>query len=72
MQVLFSLLFIFCQALEHEIDIYQNLIMELGETAKTLPLPGSIHFDEVDAPQEQVHSQLQELQELASARYGKQ
>ncbi|KAJ6667277.1 hypothetical protein lerEdw1_017255 [Lerista edwardsae] len=56
------------KALEHEIDIYQNLVVELGETAKTLPLPGSIHFDEVDAPQEQVHSQLQELQELASAR----
>ncbi|XP_053169097.1 spectrin beta chain, non-erythrocytic 5 [Hemicordylus capensis] len=56
------------KALEHEIDIYQGLVMELGETAKTLPLPGSVHFDEVDAPQEQVHSQLQELQDLSIER----
>ncbi|XP_062974523.1 spectrin beta chain, non-erythrocytic 5 [Elgaria multicarinata webbii] len=56
------------KALEHEIDIYQSLVRELGETAQTLPLSGSIRYDEVDAPQEQVHSQLQELQELAIAR----
>ncbi|CAI5763942.1 spectrin beta chain, non-erythrocytic 5 [Podarcis lilfordi] len=58
----------FHQALEHEINIYQNLVMELGETAKTLPLSGSIHYDEVDAPQEQVQSQIQELQNMAIAR----
>ncbi|XP_053239381.1 spectrin beta chain, non-erythrocytic 5 isoform X2 [Podarcis raffonei] len=56
------------KALEHEINIYQNLVMELGETAKTLPLSGSIHYDEVDAPQEQVQSQIQELQNMAIAR----
>ncbi|XP_061467332.1 spectrin beta chain, non-erythrocytic 5 [Rhineura floridana] len=56
------------KALEHEIDIYQHLVMELGETAKTLPLPHSIQYDEVDAPQEHVHLQLQELQDLAIAR----
>ncbi|XP_054825905.1 spectrin beta chain, non-erythrocytic 5 [Eublepharis macularius] len=56
------------KALEHEIDIYQSLAGELEEKAKTLPLPGFIHFDEVDAPQERVQSQLQELQELASSR----
>ncbi|XP_042315999.1 spectrin beta chain, non-erythrocytic 5 [Sceloporus undulatus] len=56
------------EALEHEINIYQNLVVELADTAKTLPLSGSIHYDEVDAPQEQVHSQLQELQDLAIGR----
>uniref|UniRef100_A0ACB8G4I3 Uncharacterized protein n=1 Tax=Sphaerodactylus townsendi TaxID=933632 RepID=A0ACB8G4I3_9SAUR len=56
------------KALEHEIDIYQSLAMELQERAKPLPLPGSIHFDEVDIPQEQVQSQLWELRELASSR----
>ncbi|CAM5151113.1 unnamed protein product [Natator depressus] len=56
------------KALEHEIEVYKNLMLELGKTAKTLPLPGSIQFDEVDAPQEQVHSKLRELLELATAR----
>ncbi|KAL7992424.1 hypothetical protein Chor_016680 [Crotalus horridus] len=56
------------QALEHEIDIYQNLVMELDETAKTLPLSDSIHYDEVDMPQRQVHIKLQEVQTLAKAR----
>uniref|UniRef100_A0A8C8T063 Calponin-homology (CH) domain-containing protein n=1 Tax=Pelusios castaneus TaxID=367368 RepID=A0A8C8T063_9SAUR len=56
------------KALEHEIEVYKNLVTELGETAKTLPLPGSVQFDEVDAPQEQVHSKFQDLQELAKAR----
>ena len=58
-----------CQALEHEIAIYQNLMKELSESAQTLPLVGSIQYVEVDAPKEQVHSRLQELQELAAARY---
>ncbi|KAL8169454.1 UNVERIFIED_CONTAM: hypothetical protein K2H54_049400 [Gekko kuhli] len=53
---------------EHEIDIYQSLAMELEKRAKTLPLPGSINFDEVDAPQEQVQSQFRKLQDLASSR----
>nr|XP_056707864.1 spectrin beta chain, non-erythrocytic 5 [Euleptes europaea] len=56
------------KALEHEIDVYQSLAMELEERAKPLPLPGSIHFDEVDIPQEQVQSQLWELRDLASSR----
>ncbi|XP_032649741.2 spectrin beta chain, non-erythrocytic 5 [Chelonoidis abingdonii] len=56
------------KALEHEIEVYENMMLELGKTAKTLPLPGSIQFDEVDAPQEQVHSKVQELLELATAR----
>uniref|UniRef100_A0A8C6V9D6 Calponin-homology (CH) domain-containing protein n=1 Tax=Naja naja TaxID=35670 RepID=A0A8C6V9D6_NAJNA len=56
------------KALEHEIDIYQNLVVELEETAKTLPLSDSIHYDEVDMPQRQVHTKLQELQTLAKAR----
>ncbi|XP_013913265.1 PREDICTED: spectrin alpha chain, non-erythrocytic 1-like [Thamnophis sirtalis] len=56
------------RALEHEIGIYQNLVMELEKTAKTLPLSGSIHYDEVDMPQRQVHTKLQELQTLAKAR----
>ncbi|XP_069714086.1 spectrin beta chain, non-erythrocytic 5 [Phaenicophaeus curvirostris] len=56
------------KALEHEIAIYQNLMKELSENAETLPLVGSIQYDEVDAPKEKVHSRLQELQELAAAR----
>ncbi|XP_009472039.1 PREDICTED: spectrin beta chain, non-erythrocytic 5 [Nipponia nippon] len=56
------------KALEHEIAIYQNLMKELSESAQTLPLAGSIQYVEVDAPKEQVHSRLQELQELAAAR----
>ncbi|XP_054684656.1 spectrin beta chain, non-erythrocytic 5 [Grus americana] len=56
------------KALEHEIAIYQNLMKELSVSAQTLPLAGSIQFVEVDGPKEQVHSRLQELQELAAAR----
>ncbi|KFP61901.1 Spectrin beta chain, non-erythrocytic 5, partial [Cariama cristata] len=56
------------KALEHEIAIYQNMMKELSESAQTLPLVGSIQYVEVDAPKEQVHSRLQELQELATAR----
>ncbi|NXJ96213.1 SPTN5 protein, partial [Corythaixoides concolor] len=56
------------KALEHEIAIYQDLMKELSENAQTLPLVGSIQYVEVDAPKEQVHSRLQELQELAAAR----
>ncbi|RLW10138.1 hypothetical protein DV515_00002285, partial [Chloebia gouldiae] len=56
------------KALEHEIAIYQDLLKELSESAQTLPLVGSIQYIEVDAPKEQVHSRLQELQEIAAAR----
>ncbi|KAM6131195.1 spectrin beta chain, non-erythrocytic 5 [Pterocles gutturalis] len=56
------------KALEHEIAIYHNLMKELSESAQTLPLVGSIQYVEVDAPKEQVHSRLRELQELAAAR----
>ncbi|NXE64048.1 SPTN5 protein, partial [Calcarius ornatus] len=56
------------KALEHEIAIYQDLLKELSESAQALPLVGSIQYTEVDAPKEQVHSRLQELQELAAAR----
>ncbi|XP_068017491.1 spectrin beta chain, non-erythrocytic 5 isoform X2 [Melanerpes formicivorus] len=54
--------------LEHEITIYQNLMKELSENAQTLPLVGFIHYDDIDAPKEQVHSRLEELQKLAAAR----
>ncbi|XP_054256450.1 spectrin beta chain, non-erythrocytic 5 [Indicator indicator] len=54
--------------LEHEITIYQNLMKDLSESAQTLPLTGFIHYDDIDAPKEQVHSRLEELQELAAAR----
>ncbi|XP_009944908.1 PREDICTED: spectrin beta chain, non-erythrocytic 5, partial [Leptosomus discolor] len=56
------------KALEHEIAIYENFLKELSESAQTLPLVGSIQYVEIDAPKEQVHSRLQELQELAEAR----
>ncbi|NWZ66645.1 SPTN5 protein, partial [Acrocephalus arundinaceus] len=56
------------KVLEHEIAIYQDLLKELSESAQTLPLVGSNQYTEVDAPKEQVHSRLQELQELAAAR----
>lgn len=42
---------------------------ELSESAQTLPVVGSIQYVEVDAPKERVNSRLQELQELAAARY---
>lgn len=58
-----------CQALEHEIAIYQDLLKQLSESVQKLPLVGSIQYVEVDAPKEQVHLRLQELQELAAARY---
>ncbi|NXD33924.1 SPTN5 protein, partial [Copsychus sechellarum] len=54
--------------LEHEIAIYQDLLKEMSESVQTLPLVGSTQYIEVDAPKEQVHSRLQELQELAAAR----
>ncbi|NXC11410.1 SPTN5 protein, partial [Orthonyx spaldingii] len=56
------------KALEHDIAIYQDLLKELSESVQTLPLGGSIQYIEVDAPKEQVHSRLQELEELAAAR----
>ncbi|XP_019374606.1 PREDICTED: spectrin beta chain, non-erythrocytic 5 [Gavialis gangeticus] len=56
------------KALEHEIRVYQNMRDELVETAKAHLLPGFIQFDEVDAPQEQVLSKFQDLQEKATAR----
>uniref|UniRef100_A0A8C3QRB7 Calponin-homology (CH) domain-containing protein n=1 Tax=Cyanoderma ruficeps TaxID=181631 RepID=A0A8C3QRB7_9PASS len=56
------------KALEHEIAIYQDMLKELSESVQTLPLVGSIQYIEVDAPKEQVHSRLKELQELAAAR----
>uniref|UniRef100_A0A8B9PGF4 Calponin-homology (CH) domain-containing protein n=1 Tax=Apteryx owenii TaxID=8824 RepID=A0A8B9PGF4_APTOW len=57
-----------CQALEHEIAVYQALMKELSESAQTLPLVGFIQCVDVDGPKDQVHSRLQELQELAAAR----
>ncbi|NXY31360.1 SPTN5 protein, partial [Pomatorhinus ruficollis] len=56
------------KALEHEIAIYQDMLEELSESVQTLPLVGSIPYIEVDAPKEQVHSRLKELQDLAAAR----
>uniref|UniRef100_A0A8C0U202 Spectrin beta, non-erythrocytic 5 n=1 Tax=Cyanistes caeruleus TaxID=156563 RepID=A0A8C0U202_CYACU len=56
------------KALEHEIAIYQDLLKELSESAQALPLVGSIQYTEIDAPKEQVHSRLQELEKLAAAR----
>uniref|UniRef100_A0A8C0IMR1 Calponin-homology (CH) domain-containing protein n=1 Tax=Chelonoidis abingdonii TaxID=106734 RepID=A0A8C0IMR1_CHEAB len=32
------------KALEHEIEVYENMMLELGKTAKTLPLPESPSF----------------------------
>lgn len=57
------------QVLEHEIAVYQDLIKELNESVQNLPAMGSIQYVEVDAPREQVHSRLRELQELAATRY---
>uniref|UniRef100_A0A8B9BFF0 Calponin-homology (CH) domain-containing protein n=1 Tax=Anser brachyrhynchus TaxID=132585 RepID=A0A8B9BFF0_9AVES len=54
------------KALQHEIAVYQNLLKELSESAQNLPLAGSIQYVEVDAPKQQVHARLQELQELAA------
>ncbi|XP_052552192.1 spectrin beta chain, non-erythrocytic 5 [Tympanuchus pallidicinctus] len=56
------------KVLEHEIAVYQDLIKELNESVQNLPAVGSIQYVEVDAPREQVHSRLRELQELAAKR----
>ena len=56
------------KVLEHEIAVYQDLIKELNESVQNLPAMGSIQYVEVDAPREQVHSRLRELQELAATR----
>uniref|UniRef100_A0A8C3LH89 Spectrin beta, non-erythrocytic 5 n=1 Tax=Chrysolophus pictus TaxID=9089 RepID=A0A8C3LH89_CHRPC len=56
------------KVLEHEIAVYQDLIKELNESVQNLPATGSIQYVEVDAPREQVHSRLRELQELAAKR----
>nr|XP_009682974.1 PREDICTED: spectrin beta chain, non-erythrocytic 5 [Struthio camelus australis] len=56
------------KALEHEIAVYQTLMKEMSESAQPLSLVGSIQYVDVDGPKDQVHSRLQELQELAAAR----
>nr|XP_033806940.1 spectrin beta chain, non-erythrocytic 5 isoform X2 [Geotrypetes seraphini] len=59
------------KAIEQEIEIYQKRIAELTQTSQTLTAQGSVAYDEVDVPQNLIHSQLQDLQDHAAARWKK-
>ncbi|OCT68556.1 spectrin beta chain, non-erythrocytic 5 [Xenopus laevis] len=57
--------------LQHEIDLYQNLASDLERTGKSLSLPSSVQYDEVDAPVGKINVKMRDLQERASVRWGK-
>ncbi|XP_075470432.1 spectrin beta chain, non-erythrocytic 5 isoform X1 [Ascaphus truei] len=59
------------KGVQHEIELYQNLATELGRTGQKLPLPVSVQYDEVDAPVGRIHSQMRDLQDRATIRWGK-
>ncbi|XP_030069558.1 spectrin beta chain, non-erythrocytic 5 [Microcaecilia unicolor] len=59
------------KAIEQEIEIYQKTMAELAQTSQTLTAHDSVSYDEVDVPQNQIHSQLQDLQDRAAARWKK-
>ncbi|KAM5130020.1 spectrin beta chain, non-erythrocytic 5 [Mantella aurantiaca] len=55
--------------MQQEIDIYQTLAAEMVHTGRSLPSTG-VH-DEVDAPLQKIHSQIESLQDNANVRWGK-
>ncbi|XP_053553803.1 spectrin beta chain, non-erythrocytic 5 [Bombina bombina] len=57
--------------IQQEIDLYQNLASELGHTGENLSLPSTFQYDEVDAPVRKISSQMRDLQDLATVRWGK-
>ncbi|XP_078515770.1 spectrin beta chain, non-erythrocytic 5 isoform X2 [Lissotriton helveticus] len=56
------------KATEREIEVYQNLAKQLEEAGQALLLHGSVNYNEVDGPQERVHSLLHDLQDCAAVR----
>ncbi|XP_071971772.1 spectrin beta chain, non-erythrocytic 5 isoform X1 [Engystomops pustulosus] len=54
--------------LQQEIELYQDLASKLGTSEKNL---SSLAYDEVDAPVQKVQSQMKDLQDSASVRWGK-
>ncbi|KAM3918253.1 spectrin beta chain, non-erythrocytic 5 [Leptodactylus fuscus] len=54
--------------LQQEIELYQDVASNLGTSEKNL---SSFGYDEVDAPVQKIHSQMKNLQDCASERWGK-
>ncbi|XP_056401829.1 spectrin beta chain, non-erythrocytic 5 isoform X2 [Hyla sarda] len=54
--------------LQQEIELYQDLSSQLVTTRQNLP---SFEYDEVDAPVQKMRSQMKDLQDCASIRWGK-
>ncbi|XP_063803707.1 spectrin beta chain, non-erythrocytic 5 isoform X2 [Pseudophryne corroboree] len=54
---------------QQEIELYKNLADELGNAGQNLP--SSNLSDEVDAPVQRIHSQINTLQDRATVRWGK-
>ncbi|KAM8921263.1 spectrin beta chain, non-erythrocytic 5 [Pelodytes ibericus] len=59
------------KGLQQEIELYQRLASELGQTGQNLPLPQSVQYDEVDAPIERIHTQIKDLHGQSTVRWGK-
>ncbi|XP_073494936.1 spectrin beta chain, non-erythrocytic 5 isoform X1 [Phyllobates terribilis] len=54
--------------LQQEIDLYQDLASTLGSSGQNMPSYGC---DEVDAPVQKIRSQMKDLKDCASVRWGK-
>ncbi|XP_077120129.1 spectrin beta chain, non-erythrocytic 5 isoform X3 [Ranitomeya variabilis] len=54
--------------LQQEIELYQDLASTLGSSGQNLPSYG---YDEVDAPVQKIRSQMKDLKDCASVRWGK-
>ncbi|XP_029453305.1 spectrin beta chain, non-erythrocytic 5 [Rhinatrema bivittatum] len=56
------------KSIEQEIEVCHKMMAELGQTSQTLTTHGSVSYDEVDVPQDQIYAQLLDLQERATTR----
>ncbi|KAG9481361.1 hypothetical protein GDO78_010547 [Eleutherodactylus coqui] len=54
--------------LQQEIELYQDLASKLDASGRNLP---SLEYEEVDAPVQNIKSQMKNLQDFASVRWGK-
>ncbi|XP_040268693.1 spectrin beta chain, non-erythrocytic 5 [Bufo bufo] len=54
--------------LQQEIELYQDLTSKLVTSGRNLP---SLGYDEVDAPVQKIRSQMKDLEDCASVRWGK-
>ncbi|XP_053330428.1 spectrin beta chain, non-erythrocytic 5 [Spea bombifrons] len=57
------------EGLQQEIELYRTLAEELEHTGQNLPL--SVGYDEVDSPVGRIHTQLKDLEDRATVRWGK-